>query len=672
MAFDGTKWSIDRATKIISYDGDDHGIGAETYETVIDFHRWLQDLADDAVATGDDELDITNTDPSKRSTDNIITLINGYLLNETAGNATEHLYDGSVIMAGGDIIYDGIVNFGNSDVKIQVLQDGIILDDDWWNLATGVGANADDNAGISHRWMIKTRDDGVDIDGRRLIGTTRVLDDTDQKTFGEFKINGTSRGNNVFAITNSDDLNNPNTATAIAAWTNITNSEGLRLIDIDADGNDEEYYSEWVDNDSPDRSINDFYERLKWLTRDGSASDIGGMNGELFRGITHNLAWDADAGTQPLTNDYVCWGTDVVFTGGSGTFEVGEAVHEDTPIPQWKGRIIAIDDDTGTGSLIIAVESGVVEDGDDFTCQNSAATGTVSGTPTVVSGGGVFVCLAVDDDTGAGNLYVQIVKGTMSGDGDTLYNAVTDLSAMDIADTLTQSGAATDRTVTTPFVGASTGSAIIGAYGIGFGTDELTDADILTAFDGNQYSRPNLVTNTVGGLTFAGDVDYVIVAPWNGSSYDINGDPVFTKDQLSLDVILDAADETEVEITESIPADTPASGYIRVVDDLGFERRLHYNNWENGTPNRFYNIDTSDGNEDFNGNEAAPGNDVYITYLDQPASAANHSFEVTYDAPRDLVALARNGGSAPIKQFIAEWSIASSGQTLNIIRTTDL
>ena len=56
-------WTIDRSTKKIAYEGDDHGGASPSYATVIDFHRWLQSLADDAVASGDDELDITNTDP---------------------------------------------------------------------------------------------------------------------------------------------------------------------------------------------------------------------------------------------------------------------------------------------------------------------------------------------------------------------------------------------------------------------------------------------------------------------------------------------------------------------------------------------------------------------------------------------------------------------------------
>jgi hypothetical protein len=676
MAIVAGDWSIDRTTKKIAYIGGDHG-ASPTYATVIEFHRWLQDLADDAVATGNDELDITNTDPSRRSTDNIITLINGYTLEETGGTpASEHLYDGSIIEAGGDRVWDGFVNFGNASVVIQVIQDGAVLTDDWWNLAGGTGVNADAASGISHRWMMKVREDGVDIDGRRFIGTTRVMDTgagVDHFTFSEFKINGTSNGNNVFALTNADDLNNSSTETAIASWTNITNTEGLRLIDVDADGTSEEYYSEWTDNDTPDRSQNDYYERLKWLTRDGSASTIGGMNGEAFRGITHNLAWDADAGIQPVTNDIVVWGTNVVFNGGTGTFTVGEAVHEDTATPTWKGRVIGYTGVGATGSLIVDVTSGTVTTAETFTGQSSAATATVNGTPTVVTGGGAMVCLAVDDNAGSGNLYVQLTNGTISGNNATLYNAQTNKGTLSVANTLTQNLAAVERTVSTPFVGVSTGSNIIGAYGIGFGVADLNDSDILTALDGNTYSRPNLVTNTISGLTFTGDADYVIVGPWDGSTLDVNGDPAITKTQLSLATILNTDNITQVEITESIPADTPAAGTIRVTDNNGFERRLSYSNWENGTPNRFYNITTTDGNEDFLSVNANVGNDIWISYLDLSATAGSHSFQSTYKGTdTNLVAIVRNGGASPIKQFISSWSIASAGQTLSAIRTTDL
>ena len=693
----GADWSVDRSTKKIAYIGDDHGGASPSYATVIDLHRWLQARAWEAVATGDDELDITNQDPSRRSTDNIITLINGYTLDETAGTpASEHLYDGSIIQAGGDTIWDGVVNFGNSGVVIQVLQDGAVISDDWWNLASGVGANEDTAQGISHRFMVKTREDGVDIDGRRLIGTTREMDTgagTDHWTYAEFKINGTARGNNVLALVASDDLNNSTSETTISGWTDISWSPGLNLIDIDADGTDEEYFNKF--DTSGTRTQNEYYEYAKWLTRDSSASELYGVNGEVLRGITHSLAWDAETGSAvgTITNAaavYYIWGTNVVFNTGVGTFTIGEAVHEDTATPTWKGRVLAYTGAGATGSLIIDVTDGTVTTGDTFTGQSSSATAAANGTPTVVTGGGVLLALALDDDTGSGNLYCQVLKGTISGDNALLYYGNDTLSAISVANYLTQAGAATERTISTPWIGQSTGSNIIGAYGVGFETDQVNDGDTLTALDGNQYSRPNLVTNSVGGLTTTTDQeDYVFVTTWDtvtdgggGAGYDINGDPLVLKGQLSLSGNLTTADVSSITVTDgtetAIPSDTPSTGWIRVTDDDGYERWLPYSSWTGTT----FTINTSDpdlgSNNDFNGAQgsgtyqATSGNDVYITYLDKSAASATESFQVTFSSTRQLVALVRNGGTSPIKQFIAEWSITSSNQTLNAIRTTDV
>lgn len=692
MALIAGDWEIDRSTKQFTYTGADHD-GAATYATVIEFHRWAQSLADNAVAiaSSDDELDITNTDPSRRSTDNIITLLNGYTLNDGTGTpASEHLYDGSIIQDDGETIYDGIVNFGNADVVIQIIQDGAILSDDWWNLTGPVGVNPDANAGISHRFMVKTREDGVDIDGRRLIGTTRVMDTgagTDHKTFSEFKINGTSRGNNVLALVNSGDLNNASTETAISGWTNITNTEGLNLIDVNADGSDEEYYSQWTDDDTPDRSQNDYYERLKWLTRDGTASTVHGMNGEVFRGITHSFAYSG-AGWDPLTNDTGVWGTYVNVGTITGSFTVGEVIFDgvtDVGGSAYLGRILAVD--ATDESMILYLESGVtIGNGATIEGVSSGATATTAADPTEVVGGGAFVCLAVDDDGATGNLYVQVTRGTAPPNGATIYES-TDLTA-----SLTLTSASTSRTVQTPFIGASTGSNIIGAYGVGFATADINNSDVLTALDDNQYSRPNLVTNTVGGLnTTDGDGDRVLVATWdtdsadvgNGVGYDLNGDPTIDKGQLLLSTALTADDAATVVVKTgseaAIPADTPTSGTIRVTDDNGFERWIPYSSWTGTT----FTINTGHAdigsNNDFGGvdgsgtYQASVDNFVYITYLDVNATAATHAYEGTYVSDRSLVALVRNGdNTAPIKQFIAEWTFKSTNQTLNAIRTTDL
>ena len=580
MAIVASDWTIDRSTKKIAYIGDDHDGASPSYATVIEFHRWLQSLADDAVATGDDELDITNEDPSRRSTDNIITLINSYTLEESTGTpASEHLYDGSIIQNGGDDIWDGIVNFGNADVQIQIIQDGQVLTDDWWNY-NNAGLNPNSSQGISHRFMIPVRQSGSDIDGRRLIGTARRYG----YTYQEFVINGTSRGNNVLALSDATDLNNQTVEGTVATWTSITNlTEGYVGIDVDNNGSDEYYYSQW---DKDTYSINDFYERMKYLTRDGSSETLYGLSGELFRGITHEISYGS------LT----------------GTFDEAYAV-------SWSGT------NSGTGQVLA--------------------------------------------DDGSGTLWIQLLTGVAPANGDTLSQSSPDAASATVS-------SVTDRSslVSTPFIGVSTGSAIIGAYGVGIEATDLSASDKVFDLTNTQVTPPNYVTNTVGGVV--NGEDRVFVVPWDGSSTDVNGDPAINKNQLSLATTLNADNITSVVVADgdetAIPSDTPSTGYIRVVDDDGFERRLHYTSWTGTT----FTIDTTDGNEDFASVNATAGNDVYIAYIDVLASATSESFTSVYSADRDLVVIVRDGGSTPIKQFISSWSLTSSNQTITAIRTSDL
>lgn len=584
MTLTATDWEIDRATKIISYVGGDHD-SSPSYATVIEFHRWLQGLADDAVAvaSSDDELDITNTDPSRRSTDNIVTLINGYTIGDTEA---EHLYDGSVIYSDGDEIYDGIVNFGNSDVQIQIIKDGAVLADDWWNY-NNAGLNADATSGISHRFMIKTRTAGADVDNRKIIGTCRRFG----YTYSEFVINSTARGNNVLALTDSSDLNNTTVVGTVATYDQFSNTEGYANLDVNNDGTDEYYYSEWdigVGATPTSPTINDFYEYMKYIARDGSAETMYGLSGELFRGITHQVAISAGAGTW-VEPESLSWGAGAT---------------------------------AGTGQLL-------------------AVDNTASSSATV--------------------LYMQLLTGvvpnanTITGNGGATATA----------------GTVTERTIATPFVGVSTGSALIGAYGLGVKPEDLASTDKVKDLGNNVITPPNNVTNTVSGL--ASGQDRVLVAPWDGSSTDTNGDPAVDKDQLSLSGNLTTANVTSVVVAEAIPSDTPSSGYIRVTDDDGYERRLHYSSWTSST----FTIDTTDGNEDFDGvtgsgtYQATSGNDIYIAYIDELASATTATFTSVQSGTRQLVVIVRDGGGTPIKQFISEWSQTSSNQTINAIRTTD-
>lgn len=206
--------------------------GTTANYTVLQLHRWLQDLADNASTASDDNIDITRDTPSDKSFDTIINLVNGYNIDDTAA---QHLYGGSIIQSGGDVIYDGIQVLAPAGMRLEIIQNGALISPNFWT----TGLNADATSGISHQFMIKVRSGGADIDGRRLIGTTREWG----KTYLEFKINGTARGVNVMAFTGwADDLNNQTSIGPLTSspFTSVAlSTAGYNGIDVNNDASNE-------------------------------------------------------------------------------------------------------------------------------------------------------------------------------------------------------------------------------------------------------------------------------------------------------------------------------------------------------------------------------------------------------------------------------------------------
>jgi len=563
MAFVTTDWTI-AANGDIRYSGDIHGGASPSYVTVIEFHRALQDFADDAAASGDDLLDISSLTPSDRSTDNIITLLNGFNIDDTSA---EHLYDGSIIQTGGDDIYDGIVNFGNA-AFISVLQNGALIVSDFWNSFTPAGFNANVNQGISHRFMVKTRTAGTDVDGRKLLGMSREYG----KTFAEFPINGTSRGNNVLALSESTDLNNATASGTVAAYT-LTKTEGYRAIDINNDSIDEYFYVEWDISTAP-TNVNDLYEFTKYITRRGTAETIMGIAGDVFRGVTHEIDID----------------------GATGTFVEPEAV-------SWTG---------GTGQL-----------------------------------------LAIDSVTAGTKMWIQLLTGSAPGNDVLITGASTATALVNIT--------VVERPIPQHISGASTGSALISAYGFGVASANLTAADIMTALDNIAYFPPNNVSFTVGGLV-SGE-DRVLVTLDNGGTID--------KAQFTSGATYNTGAVASISVTGgSLPSDLPSSGTFRIVNDAGFDVPITYSSYNAGT-----GVFTLSGTYDFSGtNETAAatsGNNLYITYIDKIAGASSEVFTVVFNNPRTLFIRVRDGGVSPIKTFQTTGTLGSAGGSTTAIRTAD-
>ena len=314
---------------------------------------------------------------------------------------------------------------------------------------------------------------------------------------------------------------------------------------------------------------------MKYLTRDGSAETIYGLNGELFRGITHEIPIDTN----------------------TGTFADFEAV-------SWTG---------GTGQMF-----------------------------------------AINSTTAGTKMWIQLLTGTAPADGVVITGVSTG--------TATVNGSFTERAISKPFCGASTGSALISGYGFALETADLTKDDRIQDLNGTTNAPPNLVTFTVGGLV-SGE-DRILVAPWDGSSYDAESNPAIEKDQLATNTGYSGSAVTSIVVTTAIPSDTPATGDIRIETASGKYQEVEYTSWTGST---FTIVSTN-----FSSDNIPSGADLWIAYIDELATSTTATFQSLYNADRSLVVIARDGGASPIKQFISSATLGSSGGSVTIIRTSDI
>jgi hypothetical protein len=631
----------------VQVDGDiRHVSGTATY-TVLEFHRWLQDLADDAQATGNDILDITDLTPSERSTDNIISLNSPFNIDDTAA---QYLYDGSISQLGGDTVYSGLVVVGSVETgtELQIVQDNAILTSYW-----GTGLNANAAANILLRIMIKTRDAGADIDGKRIRVQARELGDT----YAEFSAT-LGQGNSTAAIFTSNDLNNQTAAGTIGAWT-ITNTEGYQLLEISGTAPAEAYYSQW---DPGTQSINDLYEYTKWIQRRGTAQTIHGLNGFLFRGITGQFNYDGESNAF-TEDDIIAWGTSFAYDTETGAgLIVGDKV-ENTTVGG-SGTVVYVQDAGTTGTLVIARDTStpVWADNNVITKVANAAGGALTAASVLVNGavagsaesGGTAKLLALLDSGTTGTVWFQLLSGSNPVDNQAIYQqGDTGIRAL-------VNGSITARTISTAFIGVSTGSALIGAFGIGVKPSELTASDLLFDLTNTPQTPPNNVTFTVGGLE-PGE-DRVLVGPESGGTLNLA--------QFTLDVALTAASETTVNVSAPIPTDTPASGTIRIQLNNGIYKRVPYSSYTGDT----FTI-TVGPEDDFTAGNASIGNNVFISYIDKLADATTATFTSVYSSNRSLFIRVRDGGTAGdfegIKTFETTGTLGSAGGSTTAIRTSD-
>jgi hypothetical protein len=630
-----------------------HVANTNTY-TVLELHRWLQDLADDAEASGNDVIDISRSTPSERSTDQIIQLLGSYNIDD---DAAEYLYGGSIKQGSGatEEIYAGLKILGavnNSNTQLMVIQNNDYYQFTttptapfWGDQSTG-GLNGNAQEGVLAQFLVKCRIAGVDIDKRQIRVQAREWGDT----YDFFNVT-LGEGESVAAIGTTADAQNDTAIGTVQAWAGgdiPTNTEGYQTIDLNNGNGAKPYYSKWTFN-SNTAGLKAIWEYIKEITGNNSpeAAAPHSMNGELFLGITHSFGYDA--GGAFTEDELVVWGTDVTYdTLVGGTFTVGNLVRFSGGAA---GQVVY---DNGTTSLKFMTEDVADTIANDETIteydpSTGAATGVTAAVNVTVAGadkeGGVGRVLGA---TGAatGSLYIQLLKGKAPVDN-------LPIRGMTSAQTADVAGSVSIKTVPKIFLGSYTGS-LIGAYGIGVDAADLSASDRLTALDGTDQQPPNNVTFTLSGLVVG---DRVLVGKKAaGSDFDFA--------EMTLATSLTGAAVTSV-VVNAIPADAPQIGVLRITLDDGRIRRVPYTS-HNGS-----NTFTIGSTSFVDPNDATSGNGVMLAFIDKAAEDISEAFTVVYNAPRTLWVRVRDGGASPIKTYESQAALGSGGGAATALRISD-
>jgi len=184
-------------------------ISGTTVYTVLEFHAWLQDLADDASSVGDDALSILSLNPSKLDGPRSglkpmpLNLLNGYNIDD---DAAKYINFGSIQQDGTNTLYTGVKSIGSplvSGSPIYVVQSGNKLTSYW----------PDGHIQI----LVKGKNGGTLIDS----GNIRAYSRKYGQTYSDFPVNLIAGGEQPAAI-----------STAVTNWTTLTQAEALALTGI--------------------------------------------------------------------------------------------------------------------------------------------------------------------------------------------------------------------------------------------------------------------------------------------------------------------------------------------------------------------------------------------------------------------------------------------------------
>jgi hypothetical protein len=591
----------------------------------LDVHRMLMDLNDDEDIFDDDDLSRVDPTPSERSTDEIVDLLGTV---NVSADVIKHMYGGSLTQASGDELISGLdvqVTSPVATTQPVIIQDDAIITDYWGN------AYMPDSIKGSVRIMLKTRHDGVDIDGRRVKGKLTEFNNL-------YFTGGTTLGtaSTALALFSSPDANNQTAVGTVAGapYNTIVLTEGYQELDHN-NGNGPQPFALSLAFGSANSL--QAYERTKYIQRRGTAETLFGRDATFFDGVNLNFAYDNLTGAFS-EDEIVYWGTEVTYTGQSTNFTVEDDGATGTCIFDMGGNTLP-----GTSKSMLGLDSG----GDGTT--NTVGTNTAAGSGTLIADD------ATDDD-----LYISRLTGILPVNNSEIWGGTSN------ADCLVD-GTPESRTINNQFIGNYTGTNDACNFGISVAVANALLGDSYPDLDGGVQGPPD---NQNGVVTGGKKWDTITCYPWDGSSLDINNDPEPDYDEMALATALVAATSTQVDVgSGNIPDNTPQLGWLRVERDS--DGNMDLIEYDSHDGDRYFEIvGTAPSN-------AAISNDVMRAPIDEELTAdGDVSFQAVKGAgSTQYVITVRNGYTAlrngPIKVAKATATFGATGFEVPISRISD-
>jgi len=353
----GTDLSINTAHEI-------RHVSGTTVYSMLDLHKWLQELADDALFSGNDELDILSKNPSKldgpRSAIKpmLLNLLNTFNIDD---EAAKFFNFGSVQQNGTDDLFTGVKSIGSPLVPnspIYIVQDGNKLTSFW----------ADGHIQI----LVKAKSGGTLIDN----GNIRAYSRKYGQTYADFAGNLIAGGEQSVALSTSlTDWTPLDEAAAAALSSKVTIVVGSFSKDT-GDGNGSKTYKGRITL-SGGISTAEAAQYMQYICRQDSTTVINGDLGWKYRVLdaTYTPNGAAPFGAVAGGKWFVAQGWDLEGVLASDKPKIQLVSDDGTTITYPKSGQIVIENVIIGAYVLVGRDSGTDIDLSEYTLDGAVTSG---------------------------------------------------------------------------------------------------------------------------------------------------------------------------------------------------------------------------------------------------------------------------------------------------------